>query len=431
MTSLEWTAQGGELHQKTTLDNGLRIVTASMPHVYSVSIGVIVGAGSRYERPRQSGISHFIEHLCFKGSRKRATAKDISEAIEGVGGVLNGGTGKELTIYWCKVARPHFRMATDVLADMLLSPRFEPEEIEKERQVITEEINMSFDSPQCRVGLLLDEVMWPDQPLGRDVAGTKETVARITRKDMLGYLRRQYVANNAVVSVAGDISHQEIVAVLEEGFGQWRPDARQEWVPANGRQRRPRWSVEERDTEQAHLCLAVPGLSLRHPERFTLELLSALLGEGMSSRLFLEIREKKGLAYAISSSVDHFLDAGALTVYAGVDPRRLPATVTAILAELARIKDGIPEQELRKTKEYCKGRMLLRMEDTRSVSSWIGGQEFLLGNIMTIEQAISRIEAITAGDIMRVAANLFRSEKLNLAVVGPVDEAPISGLLRF
>ncbi len=382
------------MHKKTTLDNGLRIVTASIPHVHSVSMGVIVGAGSRYERPGQAGISHFIEHLCFKGAKKRPTSKDISEAIEGVGGVLNGGTDKELTIYWCKVAQPHFPIAIDVLADMLSHSRFEPEEIEKERQVITEEINMSFDSPQYRVDLLLDEVMWPDQPLGRDVAGSKDTVARMTRKDMLKYLRRQYVANNAVVSVAGDITHKEIVAGLEKGFGQWRQDARQEWVPVNGPQRRARLKVEERDTEQAHLCLAVPGLSLRDPDRFTLDLLSAMLGEGMSSRLFLEIREKKGLAYAISSCVDHFLDAGALTVYAGVDPRQVPATVAAILAELNRMKDGIPEQELRKTKEYCKGRMLLRMEDTRSVSSWLGGQEFLLGNILTIEQVISKIEMI-------------------------------------
>lgn len=419
------------MHKKTTLDNGLRIVTASMPHVHSVSMGVIVGAGSRYERPGQAGISHFIEHLCFKGAKKRPTSKDISEAIEGVGGVLNGGTDKELTIYWCKVAQPHFLIAIDVLADMLAHSRFEPEEIEKERQVITEEINMSFDSPQYRVDLLLDEVMWPHQPLGRDVAGSKETVARMTRKDMLKYLRRQYVANNAVVSVAGDITHKEIVAGLEKGFGQWRQDARQEWVPVNGRQRRARLKVEERDTEQAHLCLAVPGLSLRDPDRFTLDLLSAMLGEGMSSRLFLEIREKKGLAYAISSCVDHFLDAGALTVYAGVDPRQVPATVAAILAELNRMKDGIPEQELRKTKEYCKGRMLLRMEDTRSVSSWLGGQEFLLGNILTIEQVIAKIETISAGDIMRVARELFLGERLNLAVVGPVDEGSLSGLLRF
>ncbi len=419
------------MHKKTTLDNGLRIVTASIPHVHSVSIGIIVGAGSRYERRGQAGISHFIEHLCFKGAEKRRTSKDISEAIEGVGGVLNGGTDKELTIYWCKVAQPHFRIAIDVLADMLSHSRFEPEEIEKERHVITEEINMSFDSPQYRVDLLLDEVMWPGQPLGRDVAGTKETVARITRKDMLKYLNRQYVANNAVVSVAGNITHKEIVAGLEKGFGQWRQDVRQEWVPANGQQRRPRLKVEERDTEQAHLCLAVPGLSLRDPDRFVLDLLCAMLGEGMSSRLFLEIREKKGLAYAISSCVDHFLDAGALTVYAGVDPRQVPATVTAILAELNRMKDGIPESEMRKTKEYCKGRMLLRMEDTRSVSSWLGGQEFLLGNILTIEQVIARIEAVSAGDIMRVAGQLFRGDKLNLAVVGPVDKASLSGLLHF
>ena len=419
------------MHKKTTLDNGLRIVSASIPHVHSVSIGVIIGAGSRYEKPEQAGISHFIEHLCFKGTKKRPTSKEISEAIEGIGGVLNGGTDKELTIYWCKVAQPHFPIAIDVLADMLSHSRFEPEEIEKERQVIIEEINMSFDSPQYRVDLLLDEVMWPDQPLGRDVAGSKATVAKMTRKDMLSYLGRQYVANNAVVSVAGDITHKEIVAGLEKGFGHWKRDARQEWFPADGPQRRPRLRVEERDTEQAHLCLAVPGLSLRDPDRFRLDLLSAMLGEGMSSRLFLEIRERKGLAYAIGSCVDHFLDTGALTIYAGVEPKQVPATVTAILAELNRIKDGIPADELKKTKEYCKGRMLLRMEDTRSVSSWLGGQEFLLGDILTIEQVISKIEAIEARDLTRVARQLFVGKMLNLAVVGPVKEKGLSGLLHL
>ena len=419
------------MHKKTTLDNGLRIVTASIPHVHSVSIGVIVGAGSRYENPQQAGISHFIEHLCFKGTRKRPTSKEISEAIEGVGGVLNGGTDKELTIYWCKVAKPHFPIAIDVLADMLSHSRFEPEEVEKERQVIIEEINMSFDSPQYRVDLLLDEVMWPDQPLGRDVAGSKATVNKMTRKDMLKYLGHQYVANNAVVSVAGDITHKEIVAGLEKGFGHWRRDARQEWFPVDRLQKRPRLRIEERDSEQAHLCLAVPGLSLRDPDRFTLDLLSAMLGEGMSSRLFLEIREKKGLAYAISSCVDHFLDTGALTIYAGVDPKQVPATVAAILAELNRIKEGIPAAELKKTKEYCKGRMLLRMEDTRSVSSWLGGQEFLLGHIMTIEQVISKIEAIEDRDLMRVARRLFVNNMLNLAIVGPVEEKGLSGLLHL
>jgi predicted Zn-dependent peptidase len=419
------------LHKKTTLENGLRIVTASIPHVHSVSIGVIVGAGSRYENPQQAGISHFIEHLCFKGTRKRPTSKEISEAIEGVGGVLNGGTDKELTIYWCKVAKPHFPIAIDVLADMLSHSRFEPEEVEKERQVIIEEINMSFDSPQYRVDLLLDEVMWPDQPLGRDVAGSKATVNKMTRKDMLKYLGHQYVANNAVVSVAGDITHKEIVAGLEKGFGHWKRDARQEWFPVDRLQKRPRLRIEERDSEQAHLCLAVPGLSLRDPDRFTLDLLSAMLGEGMSSRLFLEIREKKGLAYAISSCVDHFLDTGALTIYAGVDPKQVPATVAAILAELNRIKEGIPAAELKKTKEYCKGRMLLRMEDTRSVSSWLGGQEFLLGHIMTIEQVISKIEAIEDRDLMRVARRLFVNNMLNLAIVGPVEEKGLSGLLHL
>lgn len=419
------------MHKKTTLDNGLRIVSENLPHARSVTVGVIIGAGSRYESPEQAGISHFIEHLCFKGTLQRPTSKEISEAIEGVGGVLNGGTDKELTIYWCKVAKPHLPIAIDIIADMLSHSRFEPEEIEKERQVIIEEINMSFDSPQYRVDLLIDEVMWPDQPLGRDVAGSKTTVAAMTKKNMMSYLSHQYVANNAVVSVAGDVTHKEVVSRLEKAFGQWRPDKRQEWLPLNGQQTQSHLRIEERDTEQAHLCLAVPGLSLRDSDRFTLDLLSAILGEGMSSRLFLEIREKKGLAYAISSCADHLLDAGALTVYAGVDPRQVPPTIEAILKELKRLKDGVPAEELRKTKEYCKGRMLLRMEDTRSVAGWLGGQEFLMGDILTVDQVVSKIEEIKADDITRVAGKLFAGDMLNLAIVGPVEEKGLAGLLHF
>ena len=420
------------MYQKSVLDNKLRVVTSSMPHTRSVSVGVFIGAGSRYEKAEQAGISHFIEHLCFKGTERRRTAKEISESIEGVGGLLNGGTDKELTIYWCKVARPHFSLAVDILADMLAYSRFDPEEIEKERQVIIEEINMCLDSPQQRVDLLIDEVMWPDQPLGRDVAGTKTTVGKLMREDMLRYLDSQYLANNTVVSVAGDISHQEVVASMEETFGHWKRGIRQEWYAAGSPQQEPRSRVERRDTEQAHLCLALPGLSLQHPDRFALDLLNAVLGEGMSSRLFLEIRENRGLAYAIHSYADHFLDTGALMVYAGIDPRQLPGCVEAVLAELNQLKrEKVPEDELKKAKEFCKGRLLLRMEDTRSVAGWLGGQEFLLRNILTVDEVVSIIDSIQVDDMIRVARELFVPEGLNLAVVGPVEEKDIQGLLHL
>jgi predicted Zn-dependent peptidase len=422
---------GGAMYQKTILGNGLRIVTSTMPHTRSVCVGIFIGTGSRYERAEEAGISHFIEHLCFKGTQRRPASEKISGAIEGVGGILNGGTDKELTVYWCKVARPHFPLAMDVLADMLSHSKFDPEDIEKERLVITEEINMGLDSPQHQVDMLIDELMWSNQPLGRDVGGTKATIAALTRQNMLDYLAQQYLANNIVVSIAGDITHEEVVDSLREAFSYWHRGVPQAYYPAEAEQYQPKIRVEQRDTEQVHLCLAVPGLSLNHPDRFTLDLLSVILGEGMSSRLFLEIRERRGLAYAINSFVDHFLDTGSLIVYAGIKPERLSITIEAILGELNKLKDEIPEPELSKAKELCKGRLLLRMEDTHNVSGWLGGQELLLGNILSVDQVISIIDSIQIDDLFRLAQSLLIGERLNLAIVGPVKDENLQGLLRL
>jgi len=411
------------LYQKTVLENGLRVITSSMAHTRSVCISIFVGTGSRYERTEEAGTSHFIEHLCFKGTDKRATAKEISEAIEGVGGMLNGGTDKEITVYWCKVARPHFSLALDVLVDMLRNSKFDGQSMEKERRVIIEELNMSMDSPPQRVNLLIDEVLWPDQPLGHDVAGSKETVSALSRQTLLDYRAHQYVPNNAVVSVAGDISHEEVLASLISASGDWHQGVPQPWFSAQDSQETPRLCLERRDTEQAHLCLALRGLSYLHPDRFNLDLLNVILGEGMSSRLFLEIRERQGLAYDIHSYADHFLDSGAVTIYAGVDLKRIDSAIEAILAELRRLKDEVPEAELTKAKELTKGRLMLRMEDTRSVSGWMGGQEVLTGRILTVDDVVSIIDAITIPDLGRVAQALFTTEKLNLAIVGPFPSA--------
>jgi predicted Zn-dependent peptidase len=419
------------LYQKTVLDNGLRVITSTMPHAYSVCVGIFIGTGSRYESDDKAGVSHFIEHLCFKGTHRRATSKEICEIIEGVGGILNAGTDKEMTVYWCKVARPHFPLAIDVLADMLSNSRFEPEDIEKERQVIIEEINMSLDSPQQTVDMLIDKLVWPEHPMGRDVAGTKASVSGLGREDMLCYMKQHYTAGNTVIAISGGISHEEAVASLKDFFGSWQIGPLQKYIAADNKQYQARFQSQHRTTEQVHLCLALPGLSLTHPDRFSLDLLNVILGEGMSSRLFVEIREKRGLAYAIQSYINHHLDTGSLTVYAGVDPTSLPTTVSAILKELRQLKEEIPEIDLTKAKELSKGRLLLRMEDTRSVAGWLGAQELLLGKILTVDQLISIIDSTRADDLLRVAHELFTADKLNLAVVGPVEEKQLEGLLHF
>lgn len=407
------------MHESTTLDNGLRILTEPMPHTRSVSVSFYVGAGSRYETAPVAGVSHFVEHMLFKGSSLRPTAKEISEAVDRVGGVLNGGTDRELTVYYVKAARPHFALALDLLVDMLRRPLMDAEEMEKERRVIIEELAMVGDAPAQQADILLDAVLWPDQPLGWDVAGTEETVSSISRQAMVDYFNSQYVPNNIVVAVAGAIEHGEVVDLLSAAMGDWQPGAPRGWFPARESDCGPRIKVEYRRTEQAHISLAVTGLSHRDPDRYALDLLSAIVGEGMSSRLFMELREKRSLCYDVHSYTSHFLDTGAFSVYAGVDPRRAADAVAAILEQLALTRDGIPEEELAKAKELTKGRLLLRMEDTRSVSGWLGVQEILAGRVRTVDEVVESIEAVTTDDLRRVANDLLRSDRLAMAVVGP------------
>ncbi|MCJ7523468.1 MAG: insulinase family protein [Dehalococcoidia bacterium] len=421
------------MYEKTVLKNGIRIVSSPMPHTRSVCICIFIGSGSRYEEEEQAGSSHFIEHLCFKGTERRPTAKEISETIDGIGGVLNGGTDKELTVYWAKVARPHFSMALDLLVDMLRNSKFNPADIENERKVIIEELNMCIDSPQSRVDTLIDEIMWPAQPLGRDVIGRKETVTAMDRSLIVDYLNAHYLPNNTVISVGGDIEHTEVVGSISEVLGSWSAGAPGSWQPIDENRSFPRVAAEHRKTEQAHLCLAVPGIHHTHPDRFTLDLLNLILGESMSSRLFLEIREKMGLAYDIHSHVSHYHDSGSVNVCAGVDPKKVEDLIQSILIELTKLKEEeVSESELIKAKELGKGRLMLRMEDTRSVAGWIGGQELLMNQIRTVDEVVSMLDDVNSNDLRRVARELFREDKLRLAVVAPrPEEDRLEKLLKF
>jgi predicted Zn-dependent peptidase len=420
------------LYQKTILDNGLRVLTSTMPHTHSVCIAIFIGVGSRYEPDNMAGISHFIEHILFRGTAKRPNARDISEAIEGIGGILNGATDKELTFYWCKVTRDHFADATDVLADMLLNSKFDAGDIEKERQVIIEEINMCKDSPSQEVSLLIDDVMWPGQPLGRDIAGTKGSVTGISRQMLLDFLNTRYTPANTVITVTGNVQHQEVIDVIYRLLAGWKNTSSLSRYLPYSESTGERLRIEKRDTEQAHLCLSLPGISLVHPRRFQLDILNVLLGEGMSSRLFSEIRDKMGLAYSISSYVEHFLDTGSLTVAASVEPKNLNQTVTAVLEQMELLKANIPEAEMRKAREISKGRLLLRMEDSRNVAGWLGGQEMLTGRVLTLEEVIAIIDSITAEQVQDMARELISTSKSRLAVVGPIkDLQPLKQLLQI
>ena len=407
------------MYQRTTLDNGLTVLTSSMPHTRSVSMAIFIGAGSRYESDEIAGVSHFLEHLLFKGTKSWPTARALSEAVEGLGGIMNASTDREMTVYWCKVASLHFRQALAVLSDMMLNPLLDPAELEKEREVVLEELRMTNDFPNNRVDILIDDIMWPGQPMGRDVGGSQESVRNITEEQILDYTKHQYTPSNAVVAVAGDISHQEVVDLLAEALREWAPEKPMSWYRVLDVQETPRIMVEQRKTEQAHLCIGLPGLPLTDPDRYVLSLMNVILGEGMSSRLFLELRENLGLAYDIHSSVNLYRDCGSLIVYCGVEPQKSERAITAILEQLNGLQDTLPDSELAKAREHTKGRMLLRMEDSRNVAMWMGAQETLTGSVRTVDEVVERIDAVSAEDIERVAADLICEEKLKLAVVGP------------
>jgi predicted Zn-dependent peptidase len=407
------------LYSKRRLANGLRVITAPMPHTRSVSVSIYVGAGSRYETPAEAGISHFVEHLCFKGTAKRPTAQQISEAIDSVGGIINAATDREYTVYYVKVARPHLELALDVLVDLVSTPLFDEEELEKERKVVLEELASVADSPGQQVDLLLDELLWPGQPLGWDVAGTNESVSALTRDMVVDYVGRQYVPNNMVVSVAGNIDEEAILDLLEPTLGSLETGEPGPWFPSSNGQQEPRASVLTKRTEQSHIALGMHALPLNHPDRYALDLVSVLFGESMSSRLFVELRERQGLCYDVHSYVTHFLDTGSFGLYAAVDPTNGRQAVSALMVELRRLMAGVPDEELIKAKELAKGRMLLRMEDTRAVSGWLGGQEILTSEVLTPEEVVMRLDAVTPEDVSRVVREVLKREHLNLAVVGP------------
>jgi len=410
------------MYNKAVLDNGLRVITSTMPHSRSVCLAILVGAGSCYESEEEAGISHFAEHLFFKGTQRRPTSKEITQDIEGVGGIINAGTDKELTIFWCKVAKSHFPVALDVLSDLLLNSLFDSKEIEQERRIISEEINMNLDLPQQRISMLIDELLWPEQPLGREVIGYRETVSSITREQLLNYVAHRYMPNNTVLSIAGNIQHEEAVAQIEPLFSKWAAGELITGYITDDKQTEARLRIEPRDIEQAHLCLAVHGFSRSHPQRFTLDLLNTVLGGGMSSRLFTEIREHRGLAYDIHSYTEHFLKSGAFAIYAGVDPQKIETAVVAILEEMSQIKQGITANELTRAKELSKGRLYLRFEDSQNVALWYGGQEILTQQVLDIDDVISIVDAITIDELKEVAEEILTDSGLNLAVTGPIKE---------
>lgn len=421
-------------YQKTTLPNGVRIVSCAMTGVKSASLIFYYGVGSRYEPAPVAGISHFLEHMLFKGTERRPDPQQISIEIEGVGGILNAATGRESTNYWCKVPSTHFAPAYDVLADIIRNSVIDGAELDKERSVINEEIRSIQDSPEELVHEVIDEVVWGDQAVGRSIAGSVETVGTVTRETMIDFWHRNYGPDRLVVAAAGDIHHEEVVALTEQHFGDLTAiDRADEWVATVENQKETRVRLITRDTEQAHLCLSMPALPYSTERRFVQSTIEAVLSSGMSSRLFQEIREKRGLVYSVYGYFRPYVDVGQGVVYAGTDLERVAETIAASVEELRKLRDEpVPDDELRRTKDLRKGRLLMGLEDSRSVAAWIGSQEATYGEMRTPEEIMDKIEAVTVAETQELSREIFRDEKLSLALVGPYDDPePFRNLLHL
>ena len=424
------------MYERTAAPDGLRVITARVPGARSFSIAAFVRAGTRHERPGDAGIAHFMEHLTFKGTAAYPTTRAVSEAIEGVGGGCNAATDRESTVYWARVPVEEADRAVGVLGELIARPRLDPSEVEREKDVIVEEIRSYVDDPSEYAGILFDRAMFGDGPLGREIAGDEASVRGLTPEAIETFWRSCYRPDGIVVSAVGDLGHEDVVARVTAAFVPAPDDGAPNAVAGGPAPVRPtpepapdlpagdRVLVDRRETSQVQLSVGVPALRRDHPDQWTLEVLNGILGEGMSSRLFLNVREERGLAYDVDSYVVDYADAGALVVRAGVDPGKVRRALRAILDELARLRDDdVPAEELRKAKGYLCGRLELRLEETRHLASWLGAQESLHERVHTLEEAVDEIRAVEPSSIRRLAGELFRDDGLRLALVAPKGSA--------
>jgi len=408
--------------ERHVLNNGLRVLTANLDHAQSVTCMVMLAAGSRYETPDTSGIAHFSEHMFFKGTERRPTARDIAGEIDSVGGEFNAFTAKESTAYYVKCAAEHRDVALDVLVDMLRNSRFDGGEIEREKGVIIEEMNMYFDTPRDYIGGVYEDLLYGDQPLGWDIIGRKETIQNATRDTFTSYLGHWYHPSRMVLGIAGRIG-DDALERAHELLGDLAPADTGQPTPvqpyANGRVK-----VFTKQSDQAHVILGVPSYPLEHPDRYALQLLATVLGGGMSSRLFTEVRERRGLAYYVYGLNHSYTDAGSLYAQAGVDIKRIDEAVTTIGAELKKIAgEAVPAEELEKARSFAKGRFVLQLESPQGLIMFGLRKEVLERRAPDPEEVLAGLSAVTVEDVQRVARDVIADERLRLAVIGPFEDA--------
>jgi predicted Zn-dependent peptidase len=409
--------------ERQTLDNGLRVLTAPMPTAQSVSCFVMLAAGSRYETRESSGIAHFAEHMFFKGTERRPTARDLAGEVDSIGGEFNAFTGKEYTAYYVRCAAEHRDVALDVIVDMLRNSKFDAGEIDREKGVIIEEMNMYFDTPRDFVDGVYEELVYGDHPLGWDIIGRKETVQGATRDSFLEYTGHWYKPSRMVVGVGGRIG-DDLVGRIAELFGDLEDAPTGAPLPALISPNGSRVKVHTKASDQAHVCLGVRSRPIADPDRYVLMVLSTVLGGGMSSRLFTEVRERRGLAYYVFATNHAYTDAGSLYAQAGVDIERIDDAVETVAAELRKIAaEAVPDEELLKAKSFAKGRFALQIESPHGLIMFGLRREVLEGQAPEPDEVVAGIEAVTAEDVQRVARDLIDDGALRLAVIGPFDDA--------
>ncbi len=406
--------------ERQQLTNGLRVLTAPIPHAQSVACFVMLAAGSRYERASNRGIAHFAEHMFFKGTERRPSSRDLTTLIDGIGGEFNAFTSKEFTGYYVRCAGADRDIALDVLLDMLRHSKFDPEEVEREKGVILEEMNMYQDTPRDHIGTVYETLMFGDNPLGWETLGTKETIRAAGRETFIDYLHEWYTPDRMVVGVSGMVG-EGLTPMLEDLLGDLQGDGSAQPLPSSiDRSPGPHVAVHHKDADQAHLILGVESYPLEHPDRYALQLLSAVLGSGMSSRLFLEVRERRGLAYYVHGMNHSYTDAGSLLAQAGVDLTRIDEAISVIAEQFDRMaSETVGSDELEKARSLIKGRFVLRTETPQGLIMWGLNHEVLEGHALEPEQLLERIDAVSAADVQRVAQDLIARRKMRLAVIGP------------
>lgn len=409
--------------KKHTLKNGLRVITVPLRDATSVTVLALFATGSKYETKDINGLSHFLEHMMFKGTKKRPTPISISEELDRVGGSYNAFTSHEETGYWVKVDYTRLDLALDIVSDMLLNSKFDKKEMDKERGVIMEEMNMIKDNPRRHVADLIYRLMYGNQPAGWDIIGTKEIISKVSREELVKYYKSQYGAENMILVVAGKFNQNQILKKVEKYFSQLNPQKPYEKLRVLEQQEKAESLINFKKTDQTHLYLAFRAFDAFDERRYALSVLSLILGEGMSSRLFTRIREKHGLVYSIFSGVDTTTDTGSLAIYAGVGNGKVKKALSETLDEIKKIKTkGVTDAELKKAKDNFKGKTLIGLETSDEWASFVGGQEVITKKILSPEEVLKKINKLTKKDILEVAREIFKGEKMNLALIGPFKE---------